>query len=201
MNKIIKKKISEKNIDNLQAFKTFMIEQTVRRIQKVYEKQSIKALLFKIFIVNERFAVNEFINQHVICDLLNALKDEKKCREKDKKLNILNEHHFESQFFNSKKMQTIKIYQIAKNKEKSRKQKNMTEKRAQIIVNKILKNKKKQERALIAAKKRQFNEKRQKTKEIEKQTQNELKFAANKLKQLIIKLNLSFINTKKMNNY
>ena len=77
----------------------------------------------------------------------------------------------------------------------------MTEKRAQIIANKTLKNKEKQERALIAAKKRQFNEKRQKTKEFEKQTQNELKFAANRFKQLIIRLKLSSTDTKKMNNY
>ena len=81
-----------------------MIERTVRRIQKVYEKQSTKALLFKIFIVNERFAVNEFINQHVIRDLLNAFKNEKKRGKREKKLNVLNEHHFESQFFSSKRM-------------------------------------------------------------------------------------------------
>ena len=84
-------------------------------------------------------------------------------------MNLLNEYHFESQFFSSKKIQVTKIYQAAKDKKKSRKQKNMTEKRVQIIVNKILKNKEKQKRALIAAKKRQFNEKRQKTKETEKQ--------------------------------
>ena len=124
------KKIFEKNTDDLQAFKTFMIERAVRRIQKVYEKQSTKALLFKIFIVNERFAVNESINQHVIRDLLDALKDEKKRRKKDKKLNLLNKHHFEFQFFSSKWMQTIKIYQTAKDEKKSRKQENMTKKRA-----------------------------------------------------------------------
>ena len=178
-----------------------MIDRAVRRIQKIYKKQLIRALLFKIFIVNERFAVNESINQHVIRDLLYTLKDEKKRRKRDKKLNLLNEHHFEFQFFNSRRVQAIKIYQAAKDEKKSRKQENITEKRAQIIANKILKNKKKQERALIAAKKRQFNEKRQKTKEIEKQTQNELKFAANRSKQLIIRLKLSSTDTKKMNNH
>ena len=81
-----------------------MIERIIRRIQKVYEKQSIKIFLFKIFIVNEQFAINEFINQHVIRDFLNALKDEKKRRKRDKKLNLLNEHYFESQFFSSKKV-------------------------------------------------------------------------------------------------
>ena len=87
-----------------------MIERAVRRIQKVFEKQLIRALLFKIFIVNERFAVNEFINQHVIRDLSNTLKNEKKRRKRDKKLNLLNEHHFESQFFSSKRVYTIKVY-------------------------------------------------------------------------------------------
>ena len=144
---------------------------------------------------------HESINQHVIRDLLNALKDEKKRRKIDKKLNLLNEHHFESQFFSSKKMQAIKIYQAAKDEKKSRKQENMTEKRAQIIANKILKNKEKQERALIAAKKRQFNEKRQKAKEIEKQAQNELKFAANRSKQLVVRLKLPSTGTKKVNNH
>ena len=79
-----------------------MIERVVRRIEKVYKIQSIKTLLFKIFIVNERLAVNEFINQHVIRDFLNALKNEKKRRKKN--LNLLNKNHFEFQFFSSKKL-------------------------------------------------------------------------------------------------
>ena len=66
-----------------------MIERAVRRIQKVYEKQSIRALLFKIFIVNERFAVNESINQHVIRDLLDALKNEKKTSKKRQKVEFI----------------------------------------------------------------------------------------------------------------
>ena len=64
-----------------------------------------------------------------------------------------------------------------------------------------MKDKKKQESVLIAAKKRQFNEKQRKIKEIEKQTQNELKFVANKFKQLIVKLILLFTNPKHINNY
>ena len=83
--------------------------------------------MFKIFIVNERFTVNESINQHVIRDLLDALKNEKKRRKKDKKFNLLNENYFEFRLFSSKKVQAIKVYQTAKNEEKSRKQENMTE--------------------------------------------------------------------------
>ena len=113
---------------------------------------------------------------------------------------MLNEQNSKSQFYSLNRVQTIKVYQVTKNNEKSRKQKNITEKRAQIIVNKILKNKKKQKRALIAAKKRQFKAKRRKIKKIEKQIQKKLKFAANKLKQLIVKFKLSFTNLKQTNN-
>ena len=63
-----------------------------------------------------------------------------------------------------------------------------------------MKNKEKQERALIAAEKRQFNQKRRQTKKAEKQTQNELKFAAIRLKQLVVKLQLSSTDSKQMNN-
>ena len=79
LDRIIKKKAFESETsDEIKASKTVMIDRAVRRIQKVYEKQSIKVFLFKIFIVNERLAVNEFINQHVIRNLLDALKNEKK---------------------------------------------------------------------------------------------------------------------------
>ena len=113
---------------------------------------------------------------------------------------MINEKHSDFQFFSSKRVQTIKVFQILKNEEKSRRQENIAEKRAQIAVNKILKNKEKQERALIAAEKRQFNQKRRQIKKTEKQAQNELKFAAIKLKQLVIKLKLSSTDSKQMNN-
>ena len=55
-----------------------MIDRAIRRIQKVYKNQFNKVLLFKIFTVNQRFAVKDSVNQHVICDLLKTLKNEKK---------------------------------------------------------------------------------------------------------------------------
>ena len=174
-----------------------MIDRTVRRIHKVYENQFNRILLFKIFTVNQRLAFKNIINQHVIRDFLNVLKNEKKKRRnRDKKLNLLDEQNSKFQFFSSDKMQTTKIYQTAKDEEKSRKQENIAEKRAQIIANRILKDKEKQERALIAAKKRQFNAKRQKIKKIEKQTQKKLKFVASKLKQLIIRAQIIIYKLK-----
>ena len=124
----------------------------------------------------------------------------KKRRNRDKRLNLIDEKHSDSQFFSLERMQTIKIFQALKNEKKSRKQKDIAEKRAQTAVNKILKDKKKQERALIAAEKRQFNQKRRQIKKTEKQTQNELKFAAIRLKQLVVRLKLSSTDSKQMNN-
>ena len=139
LNQIMKKKLrasTSENIDDSQTLKILLTDRAVRRIQKVYENQSNKVLLFKIFTVNQRLAVKDSINQHVIRDLLDALKNEKKRRNRNKKLNLLDEQNSKSQFFSSDRVQTIKIYQAAKNEEKSRKQKNIAEKRAQIIANK-----------------------------------------------------------------
>ena len=55
-----------------------MTDRVVCRIQKAHENQSNRIFLFKIFTVNQRFAVKDSINQHVIRDFLNALKNEKK---------------------------------------------------------------------------------------------------------------------------
>ena len=203
LNQIIKKKLrasTSENIDDSQAFKTLMTDRAVRRMQKVYENQSNRVLLFKIFTVNQRLAVKDSINQHVIRDLLDALKNEKKRRNRGKKLNLLDEQNSGPQFFSSGRVQAVRVYQAAKDEEKSRKQEDIAEKRAQIIANRTLKDKEKQERVLIAAKKRQFNAERRKAKEAEKQAQKELKFAASRPKQLVVRLKLSSTGPKQADN-
>ena len=62
LNRIIKKAFKSKIFNETKAFKTFIIDRIMRRIFKVYKKQLIRIFLFKIFIVNERFAVNKSIN-------------------------------------------------------------------------------------------------------------------------------------------
>ena len=201
LDRIIKKKALESETpDEIKASKTLMTDRAVRRIQKVYEKQSTRVLLFKIFIVNERLAINESINQHVIRDLLDALKNEKKRRNRDKRLNLIDEKHSDPQFFSSGRVQAARVFQASKDEEKSRRQEDIAEKRAQTAVNKILKDKEKQERALIAAEKRQFNQERRQAKEAEKQAQNELKSAATRPKQLVVRLKLPSTGPKQVDN-
>ena len=67
-----------------------MISRAVRRIYRVYKFKFIKSFLSKILRVNERLAVEHFINQHMIRGLIKALKYKKKRRRREKRLNLLN---------------------------------------------------------------------------------------------------------------
>ena len=201
LNKIIKKKPPEENTDDSKAPKTPMTGRAVRRIQKAYEKQPTRTLLSKIFTANERLAANESINQHVIRGLLDALKNEKKRRKRGKRLNLLGKEDSGPQFFSPGRVQAARAYQASKDEEKSRKQEDMAEKRAQTVANKTLKDKEKQKRALIAAKKRQFNEERREARAVEKQAQNELRSAASRPKQLMIRLKLPSTGPKQVDKH
>ena len=203
LDRIIKKKALEsasETSDETQAPKTPMTGRAVRRIQKAYEKQPTRVLLSKIFTANERLAANESINQHVIRGLLDALKNEKKRRKRGKRLNLVGEEHSGPQFFSSERVQAARVFQASKDEEKSRRQEDIAEKRAQAAANKTLKDKEKQERALIAAEKRQFNQERRQAKEAEKQAQNELKSAATRPKQLVVRLKLPSTGPKQVDN-
>ena len=62
----------------------------------------------------------------------------------------------EFQFFSLSKMQAVRNYQTSKKKKKFQKKQDIAEKRAKFVLNKVLKQKVKQEGALAAAKKRRL---------------------------------------------
>ena len=203
LNQIIKKKLRAsppENIDDTQAPKTPMTGRAVRRIQKVYEKQPTRVLLSKIFTANQRLAAKESINQHVIRGLLEALKNEKKRRNRGKKLNLLGEEDSGPQFFSPGRVQAARAYQASKDEEKSRRQEDINEKRAQAAVNKTLKEQQKQQRALAAAERRRLNAEVKQAKAVEKQAQNELRSAANRPKQLVVRLKLPSTGPNQVDN-
>ena len=91
-------------------------------------------------------------------------------------------------------MQAARNFQTSKEKKKLQKKQEISKKRAQTIINKVLKEKAKQERFLAAAEKRRLKEKVLRAKTIEKQAQNELNFVvirSRQLRQLIVRLKLS----------
>ena len=150
LDKITKSPSPEEEPNVTQAPKTPMTGRAVRRIQKAYVKEPNKVLLSKIFAANERLAANRSIDQHVIRVLCEALKEEKKRRKRGKRLILLGEEDTGPQFFSPGRVAAARAYQASKDDEKTRRQQDLAEKRAQLVFNKSLKEKEKQERALVA---------------------------------------------------
>ena len=60
-------------------------------MQKVYQNEFISSLLEKILKANERLIVEHFIDQHIIRELTETLKNEKKKRKRGARLNLIKE--------------------------------------------------------------------------------------------------------------
>ena len=88
-------------------------------------------------------------------------------------------------------MQAARNFQTLKEEKKLQKKQEIAKKRAQIVINKVLKEKIKQKRFLAAAEKQRLKEKVLRAKTIEKQIQNELNFVVIRSRQLIVRLKLS----------
>ena len=188
----------EEIVEVSQAPKTPMTGRAVRRIQKAYEKQPNKLLLSKIFTANERLAATHSIDQHIIRGLCEALKFEKKRRKRGKRLNLLGEEDSGPQFFSPGRVQAARAWQASKDDEQTQRQADIAEKRAQSVVNRSMKEKARQERALAAAEKRELREEVKQFKAVEKQAQQELKIAANMPKQLVVRLKIPSIRPKEV---
>ena len=130
--------------------------------------------------------------------MIEALKIEKKRRKQDARLNLLEEKDDDSQFFSFSKVQAAKDFQALKEEEKLKKQENIAEKRAQIVINKALKKKAKVDRFLLAVEKRRLKKETMKAKAVEKQAQNKLKMVAFRPWQLIVKLKMPTKGLEKM---
>ena len=168
LDKIVKKATSLVETENIQVF-TPMSSRAVRRVHKAYAKHPTSLLLEKILHANEQLAAEHSIDQHLIHVLIDALKQEKKRRKRGVRLNLIGEKEEGAQFFNPSKVQAARNFQASKKEKKFKKQKKITEKRAQSIINKVQKEKAKLEQSLIAAKKRQWKDEALQTKAVEKQ--------------------------------
>ena len=190
LDKIIKQTASSIKTEVIRVLNTPLSSRAIRRVQKVYVEQSTSFLLDKILKANERLTAEHSIDQHIIRGLTEALKNEKKRRKRRIRLNLIEEKEEGPQFFSSSKMQATRNFQTSKKKKKLQKKQEITKKRTQIVINKVLKEKVKQKRFLAAAEKRRLKEKALRAKAVEKQAQNELNFAATRPRQLIVRLKL-----------
>jgi hypothetical protein len=88
-----------KDITIFQTAKTPIICRAVRRAQREFRITPNSPLFDRIFRANKRLAAQYSIDQHVVKRLVTALKNEKKRRIRNKRLNLLGEEDSGPQFF------------------------------------------------------------------------------------------------------
>lgn len=169
-------------------------------MHKTYLKQPELPLLKKILHVNERLTAKHSIDQHIIRRLTEALKQKKKRRKRDARLNLMKEHEAGPQFFSPTQVQAARNFQASKEQEKLKRQKYLVKKRAQSVVNKALKKKAKFERSSAAAEKRRLKNEALQAKAAEKQTQKEFNSTTRRPRKLIIKSKMPNRSSKEILN-
>lgn len=151
--------------------KTPMTNRAVRHIHRAYQNAPSSPLLAKILRANERLASEHSIDQHIIRGLNAALRNEKKRRQRGKRLNMLGEEASGPQFYSPGKVQAARDRQTVIEAEKLQKQQDLEEKRALAAAAKQQKAMEKAERMKIMAEKKILNEQAKQAKLAEKQAQ------------------------------
>ena len=94
--------------------KTPMTCRAVRRVQRQYHNQPNSPLLKKLFRANERLASQYSVDQHIVKGLTVSLRNEKKKRQRGKRLNLLGEEDSGPQFFSPQRVQAARQFQATK---------------------------------------------------------------------------------------
>jgi hypothetical protein len=166
--------------EDSQSPKTPMTSRAIRRIQRAYEKAPVKSMLALIFRANERLAAQHSIDEHVRKGLTEALRHEKKKRQRGKRLNLLGEEDSGPQFFSPARVQAARDWQAIKDTKEALRQQGIVDKKALAAAKKQQKELNKIERARLLAKRRQQAAEAKAQKAVEKQAQIELKEVANR---------------------
>ena len=150
-------------------------------MHKAYIKVSSQSVFTKILRANERLAVEHSIDQHIIKGLTEALRNEKKRKERGKKLNLLGEEGSGPQFFSSGKVQVARNRLEVKETEKVQKQQDLEEKKALAAAAKKHKEEAKAQRLRKALEKKILNAELKEKKMAERQVQKDLKNTASEV--------------------
>jgi hypothetical protein len=86
-------------IKDTQSVQTPMTYRASRRIKQQYRNAPSPSLITKVFKANEQLTSQHSIDSHVIKGLSNALRNEKKKRQRGKRLNLIGENSSGPQFF------------------------------------------------------------------------------------------------------
>jgi len=161
-----------------QLVQTPMTCRASRRIKQQYRNAPSSSLITKILKANEKLTSQHSIDNHIIKGLSNTLRNEKKKRQRGKRLNLLGENSTGPQFFSPNRIQQARDYQDQKDQIEVQRQQEIAHKKDQSALKKAQKEADKVQRAIdrdIATKARAEKAK-------EKLAQAEAKKAAKKAK-------------------
>ena len=112
-------KISKKqSIKTLIILKIPITYRASRYMHRIYKFKPKDIFVLKLLRVNKHLIAERSISQYVIKGLLEALKQEKKRRKRNKRLNLLNEEDSGAQFFSLTRIQAVREYQAIKEENK-----------------------------------------------------------------------------------
>jgi hypothetical protein len=113
---------------------TPMTSRAIHRAHRVFKSEPIEQRLDMILRANLRLAAQHSIDQHTIIGLTNAMKLERKKRQRGKKLNLLGESDVGPQFFSPARIQAARLFQAQKVDTETARKQRIADKKATAIV-------------------------------------------------------------------
>ena len=137
-----------------QEIKTPLTCRTARHVQCIYTRAPTSPILAKILWANLLLAAQHSINKHIQKGLVEALKQEKKRRQRGKRLNLIGEEDSGPQLFSPTRVQAARDYQTSKETEEADRQQGIADRKVAAAAKKAQKEKNKKERAVVTAERR-----------------------------------------------
>ena len=132
----------------------------------------------KVIWAAEKLASQRSIDQYIITGLTEALRNEKKRRQRGKRLNLLGENDSGPQFFSPGRIQAAREYQIQKSANETLRQQEIANIKALAATKRAQKEADRIQRSIATARRREIAAEAKIQKAINKQAQQELKKAA-----------------------
>jgi hypothetical protein len=135
----ITKPIISEVIKDVQSVQTPLTCKASRRIKRQYQNAPSPSLVAKMFKANEQLTSQHSIDSHIIKGLSNSLRNEKKKRQRGKRLNLIGENSSGPQFFSPHRIQLARDYQDQKDLTEAQRQQEIAHKKNQSALKKAQK--------------------------------------------------------------
>ena len=119
-----------------QSPKTPMTCLTHRRTQRKFKTKPSEQIVVKLFKANDCLIIKDSINQHIINGLRATIQNEKKKRQRGKRLDLCGNPGTGPQFFSSEEVRVAKELQASKEEQKAQHQLDIAAKRQQTAIKK-----------------------------------------------------------------